>query len=156
MNRTQALFIRVGLGYLVLTGAIGVVFYLQPASLAYLRATHVHVGVVGFFLSFVMGVAYWMMPRLPGGRRQERLEVVTFAALHGGLALRVLAEPAWRLTAAPALEWVTVAGALLQVVAFVVFALAMHARVRSAEAVMRLRRAAERQGGAHEAGSAAG
>jgi hypothetical protein len=140
MSRFEALFIRVALVYLVLTGLLGAAFYLWPTLMPYFRVTHVHIGVVGFFLSFVMGVAYWMMPRLPGGVRQEGLEAVTFVLLHGGLAIRVLAEPAWRYTGSAELAAANVVGAVAQVAAFAVFAYAMNARVRSAEAIRRLRR----------------
>ncbi|MFO8150662.1 MAG: hypothetical protein R6T93_10210 [Trueperaceae bacterium] len=95
-------------------------------------------GTVGFFLSLVMGVAYWMMPR-PGGIRQERLEAVTFWLLHGGLALRVVAEPAWRVTLASGWSTALLASALAQLAAMLVFALAMRARVVTADEVKRRR-----------------
>ena len=95
-------------------------------------------GVLGFFLSMVMGVAYWMMPR-PGGLRQERWEAVTLALLHGGLVLRVIAEPQWRRTIAPAWQAASTASGALLLAAIVTFALAMNARVVTADAVRRRR-----------------
>lgn len=91
MSRFEALLVKAALVHLVLTGALGVAFYLAPGLVPYLRVTHVHLGVVGFFLSMVMGMAYWMMPR-SGGLQQERLEATTFFLLHGGLALRAARE----------------------------------------------------------------
>ena len=41
----------------------------RPGLAGVLAPTHGHLGTVGFMLSMVMGVAFWMMPR-PGGMRQ--------------------------------------------------------------------------------------
>lgn len=83
----------------MLTGLLGVLFFLFPSLAPYFRVAHIHLGVLGFFLSMVMGVAYWMMLR-PGGLRQEGLEATTFHLLSSGLFLRALAEPWWRYTGA--------------------------------------------------------
>jgi hypothetical protein len=138
VSRYQALLVRGALVYLVITGLLGVVFYLAPGAIATFRVTHVHLGVVGFFLSVVMGVAYWLMPR-PGGIRQERLEAATFYLLHAGLLLRAVVEPLWRSGGDGVLHALVVGSALFQLGAIGVFAFAMHARVRTAEAIRRLR-----------------
>ncbi len=138
MSRWEVALVRAALVWLVVTGALGVVATVSPALGGILRTTHAHVGTVGFFLSLVMGVAYWMMPR-PGGIRQERLEAVTFWLLHGGLALRVVAEPAWRVTLASGWSTALLASALAQLAAMLVFALAMRARVVTADEVKRRR-----------------
>lgn len=138
MSRYEAALVRAALVYLVLTGLLGLSFFIFPRLSGYLRVTHLHVGLVGFFLSFVIGVAYWLMPR-PGGLRQERLEAVTFYLLNAGLILRILAEPAWR---ASGLEWlrgVLIVSGALQVAAMLVFALAMQARVKTKEMILELR-----------------
>ncbi|WP_243454911.1 hypothetical protein [Meiothermus sp. CFH 77666] len=80
--------------YTVLTGTA---FYLWPGLVPYLKTTHVHAGLVGFFLNLVMGVAFWMMPR-PAQIRQEGLEAMAYYTLNAGLLLRLVAEP-WRFTA---------------------------------------------------------
>ena len=81
MSRYETYLIKAGLTYLVLTGLLGVLFFFVPGLSRYFRTTHLHLGFIGFFLSMVMGVAYWMMPR-PGGLRQERQEALTFYLLN--------------------------------------------------------------------------
>lgn len=133
------LLVRFSLGYLLLTGALGVAFYLAPHLAAYARTTHIHLGVVGFFLSMVMGVAYWMMPR-PGGIRQEGAEALTFYLLNTGLLLRAISEPWWRYSGDPRLRVAVVTAGVLVLAAMVVFAAAMNRRVVTAETVRRMSR----------------
>lgn len=134
------MLIRAGLVYLVATGALGVVFLLQPTLAAYLRTTHLHLGVLGFFLSMVMGVAYWMMPR-PGGLRQPRAAASTFWLLNAGIVLRTVGEPWWRASGLALPHMLAVAGGALQLAAILVFALAMGRRVRTASEIQRARTA---------------
>ncbi len=138
MSRFQVALVRASLLWLVATAVLGVVFQVWPSAAGLWRTTHVHMGVLGFFLSMVMGVAYWMMPR-PGGLRQERWEAATFFALHGGLLLRVVAEPHWRRTVAPVWQAASTLSGLLLLTAIATFALAMNARVVTADAVRRRR-----------------
>lgn len=138
MNRHEVMLIRSGLLYLVATAALGVAFLLQPAWAAYLRTTHLHLGVLGFFLQMVMGVAYWMMPR-PGGLRQPGAAAATFWLLNAGILLRTAGEPWWRAGGSEAAQAVAVAGGVLQLAAVVVFAAAMSRRVRTATEIQRLR-----------------
>ncbi len=134
------MLIRAGLVYLVATAALGVAFLLQPTLAAYLRTTHLHLGVLGFFLSMVMGVAYWMMPR-PGGLRQPRAAASTFWLLNTGIILRTVAEPWWRAGGQALPHALAVAGGALQLAAILVFALAMGQRVRTASEIQRARTA---------------
>jgi hypothetical protein len=134
----EARLVRASLVWLVLTGVFGVLFYLAPALVGPFRTTHVHMGAVGFFLSMVMGVAFWMMPR-PGGLRQERAEALTFFFLHGGLVLRFVAEPAWRSSAAGWLEPFVLLSGLLVLAAIVIFAAAMNRRVVTMDEIKRRR-----------------
>lgn len=138
MSRYEVLLVRVGLVYLVLTGALGVLFFMMPALAGAFRTTHIHLGVLGFFLSMVMGVAYWLMPR-PGGLRQERSEAWTFWLLNSGLLLRTVAEPLYRLGGPGWLREVSIVSGLLLLAAIVVFAVAMWARVKTAEEIRRIR-----------------
>lgn len=138
MSRYQAMLIRSALFYLVLTGALGVLFFLSPGITPFFRVTHVHLGVIGFFLAMVMGVAYWMMPR-PGGIRQEGFEATTFYLLNAGLALRVIAEPWWRYTGEDLAYAASTASGLLLFAAILTFAVAMQARVKTAETIRRIR-----------------
>jgi hypothetical protein len=129
--------------YLVLTGLMGLAMVAWPQLSGTLRTTHLHVGAVGFFLSMVMGVAYWMMPR-PGGVRQERYEAVTFYLLNGGLVLRLVVEPWGRMSALEALHTLNVVSALLQLAAMVVFAVAMQKRVKTRAFILRAREEQQR------------
>lgn len=138
MSLYEYRLIRTALLYLVLTGFLGVLFFLFPTLTPYFRVTHVHLGVVGFFLSMVMGVAYWMMPR-PGGLKQEGLEATTFYLLNAGLVLRVLAEPWWRYTGDGLPRGLSVTSGLLLFAAILTFAYAMQARVKTKEMILELR-----------------
>lgn len=138
MSRFEVALVRASLFWLVATAVLGVVFQVWPGAAGLWRTTHVHMGVLGFFLSMVMGVAYWMMPR-PGGLRQERWEAATFFTLHGGLLLRVVAEPQWRRTFAPVWQAASTVSGVLLLAAIVTFAIAMNARVVTMDAVRRRR-----------------
>lgn len=146
MSRYQANLVRAAMVYLVLTGLMGLAMVLWPQLGGTVRTTHLHVGAVGFFLSMVMGVAYWMMPR-PGGLRQERSEAVTFYLLNGGLLLRLVVEPWERMSALGALHTLNVVSALLQLAAMVVFAVAMQQRVKTREFIVRAREGQQRREG---------
>ncbi len=138
MSRYEALLIRAALIYLLLTGLLGVFFYLYPRLIAYFRVTHVHLGVLGFFLSMVMGVGYWMMPR-PGGLRQEKLEALTFYLLNVGLVLRLIFEPLWQYKGYLLFKHFTMLSGVLIFFAMFSFAYAMNKRVVTAEVVRRKR-----------------
>lgn len=138
MYRFEAYFIRASFLYLVYTGLLGTAFYLWPTLVAYFRSSHVHAGTVGFFLSMVMGVAYWMMPR-PGQLRQDRLEAWTFALLNTGLVARLVLEPIYLAGGPAGLRPLLALSAGLQLGAMIVFAYAMSQRVFTSEGLRRLR-----------------
>lgn len=138
MSRYETYLIKAGLIYLVLTGLLGILFFLVPQLSIYFRTTHMHLGFIGFFLSTVMGVAYWMMPR-PGGLRQEPQEALTFYLLNAGMVLRLIAEPLWRYTGLDGLRVLSGVSGLLHFAAILVFAVAMWQRVRTKEYIIKLR-----------------
>ena len=138
MSLWEANLIRAGLIYLLLTALLGVAFFAAPVAAAVFRTTHIHLGVLGFFLSMVMGVAYWMMPR-PGGLRQERAEAWTFWLLNVGLVVRTVVEPWSRLGGPDVLQPIGVAAGVLLLAAIVVFVVAMFARVKTVEQIQRIR-----------------
>lgn len=144
MSRYEALLIRAGLVYLLLTGLLGVAFYFFPKLLIYFRVTHVHFGTLGFFLSMVMGVGFWMMPR-PGGIRQEKLEALTFYLLNAGLLLRFIFEPLWHYQSYWIFKQITILSGLLIFFAMLSFAYAMNKRVVTAEVVHRKRLEKQKQ-----------
>lgn len=141
MTFPEYLFIRTSFFYLFYAALTGVLFYLFPGLTPYLKTSHVHAGLVGFFLSMVMGVAYWMMPR-PGGLRQDRLEALTYLLLNAGLLLRLILEPL-HLLGYPLRLGLVVSG-LLQLGAVGVFAYAMQRRVYTSEMLRALREKRER------------
>jgi hypothetical protein len=145
VSRTQVAFIRTATIYLVLTGGLGVAMMIEPAWTGILRIAHTHAGFLGFFLSFVMGVAFWLMPR-PGGERTPRLEAVTFVTYHGGLALRMIADPIARATGAGWAGPVTIVAGTTTLIGMIVFAASMWRRARSAETLRRLRTEPDRRG----------
>jgi len=138
------LFVRAALFYLVYTALLGALFYLFPSLVGPFRPSHVHAGLVGFFLQMVMGVAYWMMPR-PGGLRQDRLEAFTFLLLNAGLFLRLLLEPFHLMGREGLRPWLGLSGGL-QLAATLVFAYAMTKRVVTADMLRKMREERERRG----------
>ncbi len=128
MSRFEAYLLRGALVYLLLTGAFGVAFTMSPGLAAVFGPTHAHLGLVGFFLSTVMGVAFWMMPR-PGGVRQEGWEAATFALLNVGLVLRLVGEPWLRLGGGGVARVLFVASGWIVLAAMLAFALAMSRRI---------------------------
>jgi hypothetical protein len=138
------LFVRAALLYLVYTALLGTLFYLFPSLVGPFRPSHVHAGLVGFFLQMVMGVAYWMMPR-PGGLRQDRLEGLTFFLLNAGLLLRLSLEPFYLREHEGLRPWLGLSG-VLQLLATLVFAFAMHQRVVTGDMLRKMREARERRG----------
>ena len=138
MSRWEANLIRAGLIYLLLTAGLGVAFFAAPISAAVFRTTHIHLGVLGFFLSMMMGVAYWMMPR-PGGLRQERAEAWTFWLLNVGLIVRTVVEPWSRLGGPDVLQPIGVGAGVLLLAAISVFVVSMFARVKTVEEIQRIR-----------------
>ncbi len=136
----EFLFVRTSLFWLLVTGVLGLLFYLDPGLIGSWRSAHVHAGVVGFFMNMVFGVAYWMMPR-PGQIKQPRLEALTYWSLNAGLLLRVALEP---LGAGGFRPWLVLSAAL-QLFAMAVFVYAMSRRVVTNEMLWRLREERERR-----------
>ncbi|MCC6312901.1 MAG: hypothetical protein IT337_02720 [Thermomicrobiales bacterium] len=131
MDRLSSLMVRASLVWLLLGVVIGGLMLndaLLPGQwVAWFVPTHAHMLFVGWFLQFVLAIAFWLLPRkrseaAPQGYN-ERVAAVAAAALNLGLLLRVAAEPATR--AGSGGGWTTVflaASALLQVGAAVYFA----------------------------------
>lgn len=137
MSFYEHLFIRSSLFYLLYTALTGTVFYVWAGLIPYFKTTHIHAGLVGFFLCMVMGVAFWMMPR-PGQLRQEGLEAVAYFLLNTGLLLRLLLEPWMLYTLNTSLKPMLAASALLQTAAVAVFAYAMSQRVFTKERLLQM------------------
>jgi hypothetical protein len=113
---------------------------------------HAHVLLMGFLLMLVIGVAYWMFPRVQGRRPGREGGWIAFGLINAGLLLRLLAEP--QTTGAdPATAWRVLLGvaAVLPALGALAFAVTIIPRVRAAlspEEARRLRAAhAARQAG---------
>lgn len=128
MSRWQVGFLRCALLWLLANGAFGILVALRPGLTGILAPTHAHLGMIGFFLSMVMGVAYWMLPR-PGGLRQPRLEAVTFLLLQAGMITRVVGEPWWRATGSTFAHGLFSVSGGLVFGAVIAFVLAMRTRI---------------------------
>jgi len=134
VSRWEVAFLRCALAWLVLAGLAGMAMAVWPHLAGAIAPTHGHLGLTGFMLSMVMGVAYWMLPR-PGGVRQAGYEAVTFALLQAGMVARVVGEPWWRLTGEPLPHALFALSGGLTFAAIVAFVLAMSRRVVTVEAI---------------------
>ena len=105
---------------------------------------YAHLFLVGFLLLLVMGVAFWMFPRVRGQRPGRGGGWVAFALLNAGLLLRVLAEPLLDAGGGTFWRWVLGLAAVLPTVGIAVFALTILPRVRSVLTVEEARAVRER------------
>lgn len=148
--------IRAALAYLVAGMAVGAWMLIGRARDGSAPAPpwptlHAHILLVGFLLLVVMGVAFWMFPRVKGRRPGDAAGWTAFALVNAGLLLRVASEPA--VTEGERGAWPLALGvaAVLPVLGVVAFAVAVWPRIRAALAPEEARRlraeAARRQGG---------
>lgn len=138
MDRLSSIAIRFSLVWLLLGVAVGGLMLTDRAVPGDWRLwaapTHGHVLFVGWFLQFVIGVAYWLLPRRRNATRplgyHERPGLGAVAALNLGLLLRVIAEPAER--AGHATNWtlaILAGSAVLQVLAATTFVVQLWPRL---------------------------
>jgi hypothetical protein len=94
-----------------------------PRFVVGLTPVYFHLFMVGWITQLIIGVAYWMFPRFSKERPRgyESLAWTTYGLLNLGLIMRVIAEPAQLVTAAPAWGWVLVFSAVLQWLAGMAF-----------------------------------
>jgi hypothetical protein len=134
-------FVKAGLIYLVLTFVAGGVLLVLEAlgrPVAYVFAVeHAHLGMVGWLVNIVFGIALWMLPlnreRFPAsqGRYPPGAAFACFGLLNGGFALRVVGEPWYQLGGAPiAASVVLVIAAVAQLIAVLLFVAIAWQRVR--------------------------
>lgn len=132
MPRASVWLVRAALLHLTLGAGIGALVLAGKASAALafalpLRPVHVECILVGWTLQLAFGVAYWILPRRPGGPRGgDAARVWTAGAL---LNAGVIAAGLGGLPAAP--EWALASGRLAEVAAGVLFATHAWPRVRS-------------------------
>lgn len=93
-------FIKIGLLYLVVALLMGTIMRLQPimnwsSQIQLLRPVYLHLIFIGWVTQLIMGVGYWMFPKLSREkpRGNERIGWAVLILLNTGLILRSISEP---------------------------------------------------------------
>ena len=93
-------FIKIGLIYLVVALLMGTIMRLQPimnlpSQIQLLRPVYLHLIFIGWVTQIIMGVGYWMFPKLSREkpRGNERIGWAVLILLNVGLILRSIGEP---------------------------------------------------------------
>ena len=130
MDRLTTVMVRLSLGWLLtgfVVGGVMLVDRVVPGEWrAWLAPSHGHMLFVGWFLQFVFGIAYWLLPRKRSAQRplgyDERLALLGVSALNGGLMLRILSEPFERIGQGNTVTITALFGAaVLQILAALIF-----------------------------------
>ncbi len=130
MPRLSIYIIRASLIYLLVGMAIGALLLAQKALPLYISLwrffpMHIEFVLMGWIVQLVIGVSFWMLPRLPGNvRRQERLVWFGFIGLNVGILL-VSVEPFF-----PALSFLGLGGRFSELFAMVLYTIHVWRRVR--------------------------
>ena len=113
-------------GYLLV--AVG----LQYATSPVWQPVYWHMLLVGWLMQLIFGVAYWMFPPFAKSRpqRSPALAWFTYAALNGGLLLRVVVEPWHGVRPHAGLGWLLALSAMLQAAAGWTFVITIWSRIR--------------------------
>lgn len=90
--------VRVALAYLVGGMGMGSWMLILEADRGFgpghpWTSLHAHILLIGFLLMLVIGVAFWMFPRIHGQRPGREIGWLAFALINAGLLLRVPAQP---------------------------------------------------------------
>lgn len=105
MDRLTAIMVRLSLGWLLagfIIGGLMLVDRIVPGTWrAWLVPSHGHMLFVGWFFQFVIGIAFWLLPRKRSPERplgyHEQLSLLGVVMLNVGLLLRVAGEPLERI-----------------------------------------------------------
>lgn len=129
--KTSLIWMLVG----VVIGGLMLVDHLVPGNWrGWMLPTHGHILFVGWFMQFVIGIAFWLLPRkrlpaLPLGYGEHKA-FFALTCLNLGLAMRVIAEPLFRSRNDGA--WIDVfliGSSVLQVLAIFIFVWQMWPRI---------------------------
>ena len=138
MDRLTAIMVRFSLSWLLIGFVIGGLMLVDrviPGSWrVWMAPSHGHILFVGWFFQFVIGIAFWLLPRKRSPERplgyNERLAMLGAGALNLGLLLRVINEPLERIGQGSELTIAAlIASSVLQVGAALVFILQLWPRV---------------------------
>lgn len=129
-------YIKTGFVFFVIGLTIGLfmivdkhVFYRWPST--QLITAHVHVLLMGFVVSLIMGVAIWMFPRpSPDTRYSPLLAEITYWLLTLGTSVRFAGEVISSYHLSRAIDTLIVTGSISQALAGVLFVYNMWSRVR--------------------------
>ncbi|MEN9936506.1 MAG: hypothetical protein RLZZ387_3085 [Chloroflexota bacterium] len=121
MVRTALLWL--GLGYTAGGLALLAKGVTVPPWLWSLRASHVHMLLVGWTVQLALGIAYWILPRFDaaGSRGGSRPVWLSYATLNAGVLLAALPAPLAALTGTTPPAWVPVAAAVAYLAAAAAF-----------------------------------
>ena len=104
--------IKLGMVYFALGLMMGALILAQPVmgwspSLQVLRPVYLHFLFIGWVTQLIMGVGYWMFPKLSKTqpRGSEWLGWAVLVLLNSGLVLRTIGEPAMILAPQWGLGW---------------------------------------------------
>ena len=138
MDRFSIVAVKTSLIWMITGIAMGglmLVDHLIPGHWrSWFLPTHGHILFVGWFVQFVIGIAFWLLPRkrvpaLPLGYGEHKA-FTALAMLNVGLACRVIAEPFFRQNDDGIwIDWLLVASSVLQFVAIVIFVTQMWPRI---------------------------
>ena len=135
-------FLKTAMVYFVAGSCLGgyllVAVGLQHAASPVWQPVYWHMLLVGWLMQLIFGVAFWMFPPPAGQLRPTHpspqhfpaLAWFTYAALNGGLLLRVVVEPWHGVRPHAGLGWLLVLSAVLQVAAGWTFVITIWSRIR--------------------------
>ena len=105
-------YIKLGMVYFALGLMMGALILAQPVmgwspKLQVLRPVYLHFLFIGWVTQLIMGVGYWMFPKLSKEqpRGNEWLGWTVLVLLNSGLVLRAIGEPAMVLAPQAGLGW---------------------------------------------------
>ncbi len=130
MPALSARFVRASLAYLALGFTLGAALLANEALQFYpptwrLLPIHIETLMMGWFVQLAMGVAFWILPRLPSPTPRGNLSLIwlAFGLVNLGIALVILEA----ITSVPAL---TLAGRLAELGSVLAFMAGTWQRVR--------------------------
>lgn len=141
MPQETRLFVKTSLLYLVATFLAGAAIAIYEAAGVPIRPVwmtiHTHIGVVGWLVNLVIGIALWMLPlnreRFPqtAGRYPAAAPMLCYLLLNVGLLDRIVAEALWSYFGGTPAAIAFGASGVLQVAGIIVFVAVAWRRVRA-------------------------